>query len=58
MINYSWNNTEYLGETDPEERNRRLSDGSIETAKRRRRIEDIKEAARLEREALCEVWEI
>jgi hypothetical protein len=35
----------------------RYSEDQLEQGRRRRRIEDILEASRLEREALSEVWE-
>lgn len=57
MTNYDWNNTEYLGESNPEEKNSKIDAAAIEATRRRRRIEDIKEAARLERDVLEDVWD-
>lgn len=57
MTNYNWNNAEYRGESNPEEKNSKIDAAAIEATRRRRRIEDIKEAARLEREVLDDVWD-
>lgn len=49
---------EYHPESDPVRYNTSISEeGRMECA-RRRRIEDIKEAARLEREAILDPWEL
>lgn len=47
----------YKAESSPELRNEMLDDEARRACATRRRIEDIKEAARLERSALDEVWE-
>jgi hypothetical protein len=47
---------QYMGETDPDSRKAPKED-ELEAGRRRRRIEDILEASRLEREALHEVWD-
>ena len=50
-----WVTLHWLGETDPATR-QTPSEEAIEEGRRRRRIEDIREASRLERE-WQEVWE-
>ena len=47
---------QYVGESDPAMR-AKPKEAELEEGRRRRRIEDILEASRLEREALTEVWE-
>lgn len=49
--------SKYYGETNPVTRNLEISEDDRMALAVRRRIEDIKEASRLEREALYEVWE-
>jgi hypothetical protein len=46
----------YQGETMPDMR-KAMSDDERAAMERRRKIEDIREAARLEREVFGEVWE-
>jgi hypothetical protein len=48
-----WRPTAFIPESDPTAK----ADLDREAVARRRRIEDIKEAARLEREVLEEVWD-
>jgi hypothetical protein len=51
-----WVTVEFMDERDPATRDK-PKESELEAGKRRRRIEDILEASRLEREALTEVWE-
>lgn len=47
----------YLESSDPVRRNAKISEEDRKARETRRRIEDIKEASRLEREALDDVWD-